>query len=70
MAYAQKPWPMLAEPSRAGDLVLQARAMSILTMDGKAGPMLPPDQAADVVAWHEQQLARERKPARILSFFR
>jgi len=70
MAYAQAPWRTLAQPNNALDATTIARAQSILTLDGKAGPMLPPEQAATVVAWHEQQLARERKPASILSFFK
>ena len=71
MSYAVNPWPsQLGESFNGLDATTIARAQSILTMDGKAGPMLPPEQAATVVAWHEQQLARERKPATILSWFR
>lgn len=70
MAYAAKPWPKLAEPAHPGELVTQARAQSILTEAGNPGPFLPYEQAADVVAWHEQKLARERKPASILQFFK
>lgn len=70
MAYAQAPWPTLAQPSRAGELTIQSRAMSILTEPGVPGTFLPYEQAADVVAWHERHLVSQRKPASILSLFK
>lgn len=39
---------------------IRSRAQSILTEAGAAGPLLPYEQARDVVAWHESHLQRQQ----------
>lgn len=70
MSYAVNQWSNLSQPINALDATTIARAQSILTVDGKVGPMLPVEQATDVVAWHERHTAPPRKQASILQFFK
>jgi hypothetical protein len=43
---------------------LIARAQSILTSDGITGPVLPIEQARDVIVWHQHHLDTLRATAR------
>lgn len=59
---AQHVWPELAAPVSAYHNTLAARAMSLLVgmefADGdKHPPILPADQAADVIRWAENNYA-------------
>lgn len=49
---------------------IRSRAQSLLTEGGELGPLLPFDQANDVVLWHERSQAALRRKPNILSFFR
>ena len=52
-------WPSdLGSPILPMESVIRQRAQSILTTAGNPGPLLPYEQARDVVAWHESQLRR------------
>jgi hypothetical protein len=59
---ADAKWPAyLGRPENPLDCTIRARAQSILTMDGQVGPLLPIEQALDVVAWHERHLAGQAR---------
>lgn len=50
-------WPSyLGKPTDPLETLVRQRAQSILTTDGELGPLLPYDQARDVVRWHESHL--------------
>lgn len=52
-------WPSyLGKPTCPLENLVRQRAQSILTTDGELGPLLPYDQARDVVRWHESHLRR------------
>ena len=52
-------WPSyLGKPADPLENVVLTRAQSILTEVGAVGPLLPYDQARDVVRWHESHLRR------------
>lgn len=52
-------WPeRLAPPTFPDHNLVRYRAQSILTVAGAPGPLLPYEQALDVVNWHESQPAR------------
>lgn len=55
-------WPCdLGRPVNPLDATVQMRAQSILTERGAPGPLLPIDQARDVVRWHESQLLTQQR---------
>lgn len=60
-----KRWPAnLGAPPDPLENVIRYRAQSILTLDGAAGPLLPIEQARDVVAWHDAHVRRSsHKPS-------
>ena len=63
-------WPSrLAAPVFPDDNLIRYRAQSILTASGTPGPLLPIDQARDVVRWHEQSQAM-RRPRGIIQMIR
>lgn len=52
-ACANFPWPKITEKVvLPQDNVMIYRAQSILTEGGEVGPLLPPEQAVDVVSWY------------------
>jgi hypothetical protein len=54
-------WPArLAPPALPDHNLVRYRAQSILTDAGSPGPLLPYEQARDVVAWHESRLQRQQ----------
>lgn len=56
-------WPeRLAPPTFPDHNLVRYRAQSILTDAGSLGPLLPYEQALDVVRWHESQPARQPRP--------
>jgi hypothetical protein len=66
-----KLWLEMASTStNAHEQWIRQRAMSLLTEAGDPGPLLPFDQALDVVNWHERSQAAMRRKPNILSFFR
>jgi hypothetical protein len=66
-----KPWLEMASTStNAHEQWIRQRAQSLLTEDGERGPLLPFEQARDVVDWHERSQAAMRRRPNILSFFR
>lgn len=67
----EKLWLEMASTStNAFEQCIRSRAQSILTEDGSVGPLLPYEQARDVVTWHERSQAALRQRPNILSFFR
>lgn len=57
--HAFKRWPSdLGKPPDPLENFLRYRAQSILTVAGAAGPMLPIEQARDVLAWHDAHVRR------------
>lgn len=73
MAQVAARWPSrLADPVFPHDTLIRYRAQSILTEPGAPGPLLPIDQARDVVRWHESHLQRRQADTvirRIAGFF-
>lgn len=70
MAQVAARWPSrLADPVFPHDTLIRYRAQSILTEPGAPGPLLPIDQARDVVRWHEQSQAM-RRPRGIIQMIR
>jgi hypothetical protein len=56
-------WPdRLAPPTFPDHNLVRYLAQSILTVAGAPGPLLPYEQALDVVNWHESQPARQARP--------
>ena len=54
-------WPSrLTAPVFPDHTLARYRAQSILTETGAPGPLLPYDQALDVVRWHESHLQRQQ----------
>lgn len=67
----QKLWlEMASTSSNAYEQWIRQRAQSLLTETGDLGPLLPYEQALDVVQWHERSQAALRRKPNILSFFR
>jgi hypothetical protein len=61
----QRCWPAELGPSiDAMECTWRARAQSILTCDNALGPLLPIEQARDVIAWHQHYLDTLRATAR------
>lgn len=66
-----KLWLEMASTStNAYEQSIRTRAQSLLTEAGDPGPLLPYEQARDVVDWHERSQAAMRRKPNILSFFR
>ena len=48
------PWTPVQATPNPGHTAIIYRAQSILTMNGKLGPILPYEQALDVVKWADR----------------